>query len=101
MIWSGTSFAVSTLPCAMRHEQTSVVLLLTPDLSPDQTVDATPSGIKLLLKVVFERKHKRALATIFPEEHGLNRLFPVRSEQSSAALKSTPTKNFRFSDSCA
>jgi len=29
-----------------------------------------------------------------------NRLFPVGSEQSSAALKSTPATNFRFSDSC-
>ena len=29
-----------------------------------------------------------------------DRLFPVGSEQSSAALKSTSTTNFRFSDSC-
>src|SRR5258707_1200237 len=47
-----------------------------------------------------ERKHKRALTTILPEERRPNRLFTVGSEQSSAALKSTPTTNFRFSDSC-
>src|SRR5215831_13116280 len=48
----------------------------------------------------FERKHKRALTTILPEERRPDRLFPVGSEQSSAALKSTPTTNFGFSDSC-
>ena len=47
-----------------------------------------------------ERKYKRALTTILPEERRPNQLFPVGSEQSSAALKSTPTTNFRFSDSC-
>jgi len=47
-----------------------------------------------------ERKHKRALTTILPEEHRPNRLCPVGSEQSRAALKSTPTTNFRFSDPC-
>ena len=40
------------------------------------------------------------LPTILPEEHKPNRLFPVGSETSSAALKSTPATNFRFSDSC-
>jgi len=33
-------------------------------------------------------------------ENRPDRLFPVGSEQSGAALKSTPTRDFRFSDSC-
>ena len=45
-------------------------------------------------------KYKRALTTILPKEHRPNQLFPVGSEQSSGTLKSTPTTNFRFSDSC-
>jgi len=52
------------------------------------------------LETRLERKHKRAVTAILPEEHRPNRLFAVGSEQSSAALKSTPTTNFRFSDSC-
>jgi len=33
-------------------------------------------------------------------ENRPDRLFPVGSEQSGAALKSTPPRDFRFSDSC-
>ena len=40
------------------------------------------------------------LRQYFPKNNRPNRLFPVGSEQSSAALKSTPTTDFRFSDSC-
>ncbi len=40
------------------------------------------------------------LRQYFPKNIQRYRLFPVGSEQSSAALKSTPTTNFRFSHSC-
>jgi len=46
-----------------------------------------------------ERKHQWAITAILPEAHRSVRLYPVGSGQSSAALKSTPQKDFRFSDS--
>jgi hypothetical protein len=47
-----------------------------------------------------ERKHEWAITAILPEENRPVRLYPVGSGQSSAALKSTPERNLRFSDPC-
>ena len=47
-----------------------------------------------------ERKREWAIATILPEENRPVRLYPVASEQSGVAFKSTPEKNLRLSDSC-
>jgi IS30 family transposase len=47
-----------------------------------------------------ERKHQWAITTILPQENRPVRLHAVGSRQSSAALKSTSEKDFRFSDSC-
>src|SRR6266850_7500808 len=82
--------------CRPTHARNHVVLL-------EDGYISRASVLQPAIRVMatrLERKHKRALTTILPEEHRPNRLFPVGSEQSSAALKSTPTTNFRFSDSC-